>query len=150
MSIKLKLDGFEELLRAIEKANGSAEQAATRAMEKSAEIMQSELKAQMQAADKKNTMSRLISRMPDYEVQNEHGVITARVGYIKGEYNPKNLSDAYKVIILNYGTPRKKKKNGSLWIEPRGFINEAKKKGKPKIQQVQKSTLDEILRGLKK
>lgn len=147
MSIKLKLDGFEELLREIEKANGSAEQAATKAMEKSAEIMQSELKAQMQAADQKNTMSRLISRMPDYTIQKEHGVITAEVGYKKGEFDSKNPSDAYKVIFINYGTPRRTK-HGK--VKARGFILKARRKANPKIQEIQEKTLDEILRGLKK
>ena len=146
MSIKLKLDGFEELLKKIEKAGGNVESASMKAMEKGAAIMEAELKAQMQAADLKNTMSRLISRMPSPKVENDHGEITATVGYPKGDYDPHNISDAYKVIFINYGTPRRTK-HGK--IKARGFIQKAKSRAKPKIRKEQEKILDDIFRGLK-
>ena len=146
MAIKLKLDGFDEMIRNIEKAGGSADSAAKKCAEKGADIMEAELKAQMQSADAQNTMSRLISRMPRYEIENNHGRITARVGYKKGNYDPQNLSDGYKVVFLNYGTPRRSK-HGK--VKARGFIDRAKKRAKPKINREQKKTFDEILRGLK-
>lgn len=145
MSIKLKLDGFDELLKKIEKAGGSVESASVKAMKKGAEIMGSELKAQMQAADPENKMSRLISRMPSPKIENDHGLITATVGYPKGEYDPNNISDAYKVIFINYGTPRRTK-HGK--VKARGFIQKAKSRAKPKIRKAQEEILDEIFRGL--
>lgn len=145
MAIKLDLKGFDEMLRKIEKANGNVDTAAKKCMDKSAQIMQDELKAQMQAADLENEMSRLISRMPAPRVKNDHGLWTAKVGYEKGAYNPDNPSDAYKVIFINYGTPRRTK-HGK--VKARGFIDKAKKKAKPKIKKEQEKTLDEILRGL--
>ena len=106
MSIKLKLDGFDELLKEIEKAGGKVDNATKICMDKSAAIMETELKSQMQKAD---VQSDLISRMPPPEVENDFGKFTARVGYKKGAYDPKNPSDGYKVIFLNYGTPHREK-----------------------------------------
>ncbi len=146
MSIKLNLDGFDEMLKKIEKAGGNVDSASRKAMEKAADIMQDELKAQMQAADEKNTMSNLIARMPSPTIEDDYGRITARVGYEKGAYNPDNLSDGYKVIFLNYGTPRRTK-HGK--VKARGFIQKARNRAKPKIRKEQEKILDEILRGLK-
>lgn len=146
MAIKLNLEGFDELLREIEKAGGNVDSATKKCMEKSAEIMEDELKAQMQAADLENKMSRLISRMPSPRIKNNHGLWTAFVGYEKGAYNPENPSDAYKVIFINYGTPRRTK-HGK--IKPRGFIQKAKSRAKPKIKKEQAKILDDIFRGLK-
>ena len=106
MAITLKLTGFEEMLSAIEKAGGSIDKAANQCMQKSAKLMDEELKAQMRSA---NVKSDLINRMPSPEVEKEGNRYTARVGVVKGEYNPKKPSDAYKAIFLNYGTPRRTK-----------------------------------------
>lgn len=146
MSIKLNLDGFDETLKKIEKAGGNVDKASRKAMERAADIMQDELKAQMQAADEKNSMSNLIARMPSPTIENDYGRITARVGYKKGAYNPDNLSDGYKAVFINYGTPRRTK-HGK--VKARGFIQKARNRAKPKIRKEQEKILDEILRGLK-
>lgn len=149
MSIRLKLDGFNELLKEIEKAQGNVQKATEKCMKQSAELMQAELKSEMQ---KSNVSGSLIGRMPNYKVENDYGKITATVGYEKGEYNSKNPSDAYKVIFINYGTPNRKKhgkipgKHSKIKL---GFIQRAKKKAKPKIKKQQEQTLQEILKGLK-
>ena len=84
--------------------------------------------------------------MPSYELENDHGFITARVGYKKGLYDPHNLSDGYKVVFLNYGTPRRTR-HGK--VKARGFISKAKSRAKPKMRKEQEKTLNDILRGLK-
>lgn len=142
MSIKLKLEGFDDLLKQIEKAGGNAQNAATKAMRESAGVVNEQLKAEMSSASVK---PRLIAAMPAPKIQNDFGRITAHVGYIKGAYDPKNLSDAYKVLFLNYGTPHRSK-HGK--IKARGFIQKAKKKSRPKIKKIQEETLKEILKGL--
>lgn len=144
MPITLKLTGFKEMLTAIEKAGGSIDKAANQCMQKSAKLMDEELKAQMRSA---NVKSDLINRMPSPEVEKEGYRYTARVGYVKGEYNPKKPSDAYKAIFLNYGTPRRTK-HGQ--VKARHFIEKTKKKAKSKIKKSQQQTLEEILGGLKK
>ena len=142
MSIKLKLNGFEELLKQIEKAGGSVNSATRKCMDKSAEIMQSELKSQMRFS---NVDSGLIAAMPPYEIESSGNRITARVGYKKGAYDPENLSDGYKVVFLNYGTPNRTK-HGK--VVGRGFINKAKNKAKRSIKAEQEKTLQTILKGL--
>lgn len=144
MPITLKLTGFEEMLSAIEKAGGSIDRAANQCMQKSAKLMDEELKAQMRSAKVK---SDLIGRMPSPEVEKEGNRYTARVGYVKGEYNQKKPSDAYKAIFLNYGTPRRTK-HGQ--VKARHFIENAKENAKSKIKNSQQQTLKEILGGLKK
>lgn len=142
MSIRLKLDGFEELLKEIEKAGGSINGATKKCMEQSASIMDSELKAQMSSSGVDN---RLIFAMPPPEIETSGNRITARVGYKKGAYDPQNPSDGYLVVFLNYGTPNRTK-HGK--IIARGFIQRAKKKANKLIKAEQEKTLKEILRGL--
>lgn len=142
MSIKLQLDGFDDLLKKIEKAGGSIDNAAESCLKKSASIMEDELKAQM---NKANVDSGLINRMPAPSIEKEGNRITARVGYKKGAYNPRNPSDGYEVVFINYGTPRRSK-HGK--IKARGFIAKAKRKARPQIKKQQETTLKEILRGL--
>lgn len=144
MPITLKLTGFEEMLTAIEKAGGSIDKAANQCMQKSAKLMDEELKAQMRSA---NVKSDLINRMPSPEVEKDGNRYTARVGFVKGEYNPTKPSDAYKAIFLNYGTPRRTK-HGQ--VKARHFIENAKEKAKSKIENSQQQTFKEILGGLKK
>lgn len=144
MPITLKLTGFEEMLTAIEKAGGSIDKAANQCMQKSAKLIDEELKAQMRSA---NVKSDLINRMPSPEVEKEGNRYTARVGFVKGEYNPTKPSDAYKAIFLNYGTPRRTK-HGQ--VKARHFIENAKEKAKSKIENSQQQTFKEILGGLKK
>ena len=144
MPITLKLTGFEEMLTAIEKAGGSIDKAANQCMQTSAKLMDEELKAQMRSA---NVKSDLINRMPSPEVEKEGNRYTARVGFVKGEYNPTKPSDAYKAIFLNYGTPRRTK-HGQ--VKARHFIENAKEKAKSKIENSQQQTFKEILGGLKK
>lgn len=143
MSIKLQLSGFDELLSNIEKAGGSIDAAAETCLKKSANIMEAELKAQMSKA---GVDGELINEMPAPTIEKEGNRITARVGYKKGAYNPRDPSTAFKLIFLNFGTP-KRKKHGK--IKARGFIAKAKKKARPQIKRQQETTLNEILRGLR-
>ena len=144
MSIQLKLDGFEQLLKEIQQAEGNVEKATETCLRKSAAIMQDTLKAEMRRSD---IDGEFIERMPEYEIEKNYGLITARVGYKKGAYNPDNLSDGYKAVFLNYGTPDRKK-HGK--VKARGFISRAKSKAKKPIKQQQEATLKDILKGLKK
>lgn len=143
MSIKLKLEGFDELLSAIEKAGGTIDGAAQKCLQKSAQIMNDELTAQMQAA---NVDSGLINRMPPPEIEREGNRYTARVGYKKGVYDPNNPSDGYKVVFANYGTPHRSKHGKQ---PEKGFIKKAKSKASAKIKKVHGETLKEILGELK-
>lgn len=142
--IKIKLEGFDDILAKIQKAGGTIDKAAKTCLEKSADIMQSELKSNMQSKD---VSSRLINAMPPPKISVEGNRYTAAVGYEKGDYDPRNPSYGYKVVFLNYGTP-KRTKHGK--VKARGFIQAAKKKARPKIKKQQEETLTDILKELKK
>lgn len=144
MSIKVKIEGFEEILHEIEKAGGSINKACDSAIRQSAQIVQNELKSQMQRA---GVDAGLVGRLPPPEIEAEHDRFSARVGYRKGAYNPDNLSDGYKVVFLNYGTPNRSK-HGK--IAERGFIQKAKKKATPKIKKAQQTAFEKILQRLMK
>lgn len=147
MSIKLKLEGFDDLLKDIERAGGRIDDATKKCMVKSADIMQDTLKAEMEKA---NADKDVINAMPAPTIENDYGRITARVGYRKGTYDPHNLSDGYKVVFVNYGTPYRKKHGKIEGKTVRlGFIQRAKNKAKRKIEKTQEETLHEILRGLR-
>lgn len=140
-SIILKLEGYDELITKIEKAGGSIDSTVTRALTESAKVMHSYLEQELKDA----TESDLAKRMPQPEIIKDGNKISARVGFEKGTYNPKKLTDGYKALFLNYGTPHRKKHGIE---EARGFIWKAKKAAKSKIRKKEKETLDEILKEL--
>lgn len=140
----LQLKGFDDLLEKIQKAGGSIDRAAGSCLRQSAQIMQSELKGQMQAA---GVVSDLINAMPPPQITVEGNRYQAAVGYQKGNYDPRDPSDGYKVIFLNYGTPRRTM-HGK--VAARGFIAAAKKKARPKIKKAQRATLEKILERVNK
>ena len=142
--ISLNLNGFDDILAKIQKAGGTIDKAAKTCIEKSADIMQAELKEQMQSV---NVSSRLINSMPPPKISVEGNRYTANVGYEKGDYDQRNPSDGYKVVFLNYGTP-KRTKHGK--VKARGFIQSAKKNARTKIKKQQEETLNDILKELKK
>lgn len=134
----LDLSGFDELIKKIESAGGSIDGAVDNCMQQAAQILQQEQKAAMQ---KQRVSSTLINRMNPPTVEKDGNTVTARVGYKKGKYDPKNLSDGYKAVFINYGTPR---------ISPRKFIEAAKKKAKPQVTKKAEETFNKILEDLKK
>ena len=135
----LQLKGFDDLLEKIQKAGGSIDRAADSCLRQSAQIMQAELKSQMQAAD---VDSNLINSMPPPQIEVNGNRYSAAVGYKKGNFDPSNPSDGYKVVFLNYGTPRRTK-HGK--VTARGFIQIAKNKARPQIKKQQRETLEKIL-----
>lgn len=140
----LQLKGFDDLLEQIQKAGGSIDRAADSCLRQSAQIMQSELKAQMQAA---GVESDLINAMPQPQITVGENYYRAAVGYKKGDFDPRNPSDGYKVVFLNYGTPRRTM-HGK--VAARGFIQAAKKKARPQIKKAQQATLEKILERVSK
>lgn len=144
MAIKIKLEGFDELLEEIEKATGDADRAAESALSVSAEIVDNELRTQLKAV----TESDLAERMPRYKINNKgNNILSAEVGFESTPYDPDNLTDYYKAIFLNYGTPNRTK-NGKE--SARGFITKAKRRARPKIKKAQQEALEKILQRLKK
>ena len=65
--IKIKMEGFDDILAKIQKAGGTIDKAAKTCLEKSADIMQAELKSNMHSKD---VSSRLINAMPPPRMYN--------------------------------------------------------------------------------
>lgn len=153
---------FTKLLEQIEEAGGDAEQAMWDAARKGARVMKDELIAQCNADGVPAHLIDKIAMQADRDSSGNR--VACKVGWRISEYNPKNIADEYKVIFMNYGTPRRyAKKNVHLqinetWVttanrgymDARGFIGRAKKKARPKIKKVQEQCLREILEGLPK
>lgn len=142
--ITLKLDGFSEMIKQIEKANGNADRIVESVMRESAKIVEGDLKRELIATG--DDSEGLAARMPAPDVTMQHGVCRASVGWEKGAYDPNNLSDGYKVVMLNYGTPNREK-HGK--VKARGFIRKAKRKATPKVKEQQAQAFKKIVEGLK-
>lgn len=140
----LQLKGFDDLFEQIQKAGGSIDRAADSCLRQSAQIMHSELVAQMNAA---GVDSGLAGSMPAPEITVTGNKYEAAVGFKKGSYDPSNPSDGYKAVFINYGTPRRTK-HGK--VAARGFIQAAKKNASPRIKKAQREALEKILGGLSK
>lgn len=141
--INIKLEGFEEILKDIEAAGRSIDSAVESCVRQSAQTVDKELRAQL----KQTTESDLADRMPQPTIEREGNRITAFVGFKKGAYNPKNPSDGYRAMFLNYGTPHRQKHGQEA---ARGFITKAKKTSARIVKKQQKEALNKILSRLKK
>lgn len=137
--IKLQLKGFDDMLEQIDAAGGDIARATDSCIRQSANIMHTELKAEMQST---GVDSGLVSRMPPPEIVVEGNRYTAKVGYKMGDYNPDDPSDGYKAAFWNYGTPNRTK-HGK--VAAHGYIARAKETAAPKIKKAQKQTLKKIL-----
>lgn len=136
MSIKLTFKGFDEMMERIEKAGGDIAATTEKAMREAAQVQQDELTSQMRNA---GVSSHLISDMPAPRIEWSGNRCSVKVGYPVGSYDPNNLSDGFKAIFLNYGTPR---------IAPRNFVTPAKKAAAPAIKKAIQAALEEIMEEL--
>ena len=163
--IGVKLD-FTGLLEDIQRAGGNASAAAKQAAEECAKVYEAELRAECNADGIPASITNEIRQ--EVTVESGGNVYAVKVGWEKGEYDPKNPSAAYKAIFLNYGTPKGERtvqeqkrvhhELGGRWVTlrknrgklvARGFIGRAQKNADKKVKKVQKETLARILKGLK-
>lgn len=143
--IKLQLEGFDDLLSKINKAGGSINKSVDTCVRKSANIVDSELRIQMQKVKADSPDHDLIKNMPNPEISWEGNKCTAKIGYKLGNYNSDNLTEGFKALFLNYGTPRRKPSKESA----RMFIKKTKSKAASLVKKEQENTLKEILEDLK-
>ena len=156
----MNLTGFKELLEQIEKAGGNVDNATMRAVQESAQVVESELRNACNAAGVPSSVTSEITT----EVTQSGNRTSAKVGWSMGNYDPKNPSAGYKAVFLNYGTPKRTVKKDHIHheltggfvtlgkdrgqIAPRGFIGAAKKASGKKVKKKQEELLQEILKGL--
>ena len=142
MPMSIEFEGFNDLIKKIEKAGGSIHRTSKTCMQLSARIMDTELRNGMAKA---GVDPDIIAEMPAPTVEVDHGLITAKVGYKKGAFNPDDLTTGYKVVFYNYGTPHRTE-HGKM---PRkNFIVKAKRRAKRKIKKQEEEALHKILKGL--
>lgn len=150
--IKLQLKGFEDMLEQIQRAGGDIDKAARDCMEKSVQILESNLKKEAQSSGADTTT---VFR----EVTQNGNRISAETGWKLGDYNSSNPSEGYEAMFIEFGTGRYSKRGkgrdrqtaagynrGST--EPRPFIAKARKKSKKAIHAIQQETLQDITKEL--
>lgn len=135
-NLKLNIDGFDELIQKLQESNKNVKEIIHKVSTEGKQIVEEEYKNQMRL---KNVDSGLISRMDPSSIETDGSITTVEVGYKKGQYHPKDISDGYKAIFINYGTPR---------IKPRNFIKATKKKVKRQLEKKYQKALSEILEEL--
>lgn len=160
--ITLKLDGFEELMKAVEKAGKNVNDVAEKVATESADIAAAEIATQY-----KNGGHNSLADSVTKAVEIEGNRYKTSVGFVKDDYNPRNLSPFYKAVFLNYGTPKRtvktEKVRANLYdfgfrtlgtnrgkMLPRHFIQNAKKAMSPKIKRKQKEILEAVKKELGK
>jgi HK97 gp10 family phage protein len=136
--IKLEFKGFDEMIEKIRKAELDVKPIVDDCMQNAAKIQQKELE---RAMTETGVDKGLIERMPKPKVDWQGDKCRAIVGYPVDNYNPNNLSDAFKVIFRNYGTPK---------YEGKHFIATAKKAAAPQIRKETKKTLKQIIKEIEK
>lgn len=147
MGVKMKIVGFEEALKALERAGKDIDKEAAKAVKESAKVMEQELKASAQNA---HVPEELIADIGS-ETRYEAGVYIARVGWKLGSYDPKNPSNGYKAMFLNYGTKLRTTKKGSSrgQLIKKNFIDKAKRKANKRIGIIQDNILQKVQEDLK-
>lgn len=156
---------FDDLLEKIKAAEGNIEQAAWEAARAGGKAMYDELKAEATASGVPAHLTGWPTLSMQAQRDGSGNRIACSVGWKMSAYDPKNPAPEYKVIFINYGTPRRAVKGKEYthmqldgeWITTtanrgritgRGFIGRAKKKARPKVKKAQKEALLNILKEL--
>lgn len=151
--IKVNLKGFEKMLEDLKAAGKDAETAAENAIKESAQIVETELKAEAKASNVPDSITDEIRKT--YSSIVGGGIYEAEVGWHLEQYHPQEPSAGYKAMYLNYGTVRRTtragKNRGEIHKPPRTeqFIYTAKKKSGAKIRKLQKEMLKKVMDDLK-
>lgn len=141
--IKLDIKGFEKLLERVQEAEGDIESATTQALSESAAAVAAELRSAASAAGVPGSVTSGITQdAPKWEGNK----CSVSVGWKVGSYDPRNLSQGFKAIFLNYGTPHRTQ-HGK--VQGKRFIAAAKSAATSKARSAQKKAFNDILKGLK-
>nr|DAJ98109.1 MAG TPA: type I neck protein [Caudoviricetes sp.] len=142
----LQLKGFDEFLEALEEAGKKCDIEGRKCFEKCAENLQDEL---VDKAEKAKIPEKLIDEISEEIIEKPY-LWRYSVGWKKSKPKKDILPDTYKVMFMNYGTPRRKTKKGANRgeIKSRRFIKKAKLAAARKNKKVMNETLNNILSGL--
>ena len=135
---------FDSLLNKIKKAGGDIEQATWDAARKGGRVYYQTL---VEECRKSGVPDHLIDKIRFNCLRDSSGSrFAVVVGWYMDNYDPADPSEGYKVVFLNYGTPRRESSRGNRgYIDGRGFIGRAKKKAQKPIKQAQEEFLKSVL-----
>jgi hypothetical protein len=135
---------FDSLLNKIKKAGGDIEKATWDAARKGGRVYYQTL---VEECKKSGVPDHLIDKIRFNCLRDASGSrFAVVVGWYMDVYNPAEPSDGYKVVFLNYGTPRRESSKGNRgYIDGRGFIGRSKKKSRKLIKQAQEEFLKSVL-----
>lgn len=135
---------FDSLLNKIKKAGGDIEQATWDAARKGGRVYYQTL---VEECRKSGVPDHLIDKIRFNCLRDSSGSrFAVVVGWYMDNYDPADPSEGYKVVFLNYGTPRRESSRGNRgYINGRGFIGRAKKKAQKPIKQAQEEFLKSVL-----
>lgn len=139
---------FDSLLNKIKKAGGDIEAATWDAARKGGRVYYDNLVAECKRS---NVPDNLINKIRFNCLRDSSGNrFAVVVGWVMDNYNPNDPADGYKVVFLNYGTPRRTTNEGANrgYITGRGFIGRARKKSVRPIKAAQEKFLTDLLKGL--
>ena len=141
---------FDSLLQKIQKAGGDIEAATWDAARKGGRVYYDNLVAEWKRS---GVPDNLIDKIRFNCLRDSSGNrFAVVVGWAMQNYNPNDPADGYKVVFLNYGTPRRTTADGQNrgYISGRGFIGRARKKSVKPIKEAQENFLHDLLKGLAK
>ena len=135
---------FDSLLNKIKKAGGDIEKATWDAARKGGRVYYQTL---VEECKKSGVPDHLIDKIRFNCLRDASGSrFAVVVGWYMDNYDPADPSEGYKVVFLNYGTPRRESSKGNRgYIDGRGFIGRSKKKSRKLIKQAQEEFLKSVL-----
>lgn len=146
----LQLDGFEEMIKKLEKAGRNVDFEVEKCFSQCAKVMTETLIEKAEAANLDQNLIEKIER----EKWHKFGKFHFAVGWekVKRTYGSDPLPDVYKVMFYNYGTPVRTTKSGENRGEERGrgFIKKAKLASKNKVRKIQRDFLANVMKELER
>lgn len=153
---KLELKGFDEFYEKLQKVSDNVDEVAEKKFNECVDILENELRTKAQAAGLAPRLLKQITK----DTHIGKGYWRGEVGW-KSSKQKNPLSDFYKVVFWNYGTPTRTVKKENVknqldgnWttlgknrgsIMKHGFIKRAKLAASRKIKTLMKNTMKEML-----
>jgi hypothetical protein len=144
----IELKGFDEFIQNLQDAGGKIDREGKACFEKCAKETEAQLIAKAKSA---GLDPKLLRELKSETIQNNSaGVWYFETGWKKGKPDANKISDAYKVLFYNYGTPKRTTKKGQNRGKEKttNFIANAKRAAARKCKKVQKDFLQDITKGL--
>lgn len=144
----LELKGFDEYIQNLQDVGGKLEREGKECFLECTKEVTTQLRKKSKEAGLKDSLRNTMKS--ETILHDSAGVWYFEAGWQKGKPNYKNLSDAYKVLFYNYGTPRRSTKKGANRgkIQAHGFIGNAKRAAYRRCKKIQSEFLANVTKGL--